>query len=256
MKNVALITGASSGIGKALAEIHAASGDLVIIARSEDELNALKNELEVEYNSTILVIVKDLTVENAPKEVFDHLKRKNIEVEYLINNAGFGGVGKFVNRKLEEDLAMIQLNVMALTSLTRLFLPEMLERNSGKILNISSIASLMPGPNQATYFATKAYVTSFSQAIAGEVADSKVSVTALLPGATKTNFGKVSGMDKTMLFNNPASVNEVAKEGYKAMMKGKLVKKTGIGLSQKIMLLLLPLIPKRILLSTVKKMQQ
>jgi len=257
MKNVALITGASSGLGKEFAKIHASKKkDLVIVARSEDKLLALKKELEQEYAVQVHVIVKDLTDNNAVEEIYAELKNKSISITYLINNAGFGGIGAFTKRDWQEDIAMIQLNIIALTALTRLFLPEMIQKNTGKILNISSTASLMPGPNQAVYFATKAYVTSFSQAIAEEVADYKVSVTALLPGATATNFGKTSGMDKTLLFKETASAKAVAKTGYKAMLNGKLTQKAGLGFLQKIMIGLLPFIPKSILLKQVKHLQR
>lgn len=257
MNKVALITGASSGIGKELAYLHAQQGgDLIIVARSEGKLNELKQELESKHNIQVMCIVKDLSDQQAAAEVYKEVKDAGIAVEYLINNAGFGGIGKFHEREWEKDLSMINLNIIALTALTRFFLPDFVKRNSGRILNVSSTASLLPGPLQAVYYATKAYVTSFSNAIAEELSDTKVTVTALLPGATETSFGKVSGMDKTELFNNTASATEVAKAGYDGMMAGELDVIAGIGGMQKIMMKMMPLLPKKVVLKQVHKMQQ
>lgn len=257
MNKVALITGASSGIGKELAYLHAQQGgDLIIVARSEGKLNELKQELESKHNIQVMCIVKDLSDQQAAAEVYKEVKDAGIAVEYLINNAGFGGIGKFHEREWEKDLSMINLNIIALTALTRFFLPDFVKRNSGRILNVSSTASLLPGPLQAVYYATKAYVTSFSNAVAEELSDTKVTVTALLPGATETSFGKVSGMDKTELFNNTASATEVAKAGYDGMMAGELDVIAGIGGMQKIMMKMMPLLPKKVVLKQVHKMQQ
>lgn len=257
MKNVALITGASSGIGKDFAHIHASKlGDLVILARRAEKLEELKKELEAKYGVTVYTIVKDLSLPSAPKEVYDELKSQNIEVEVLMNNAGFGGIGKFHERKWEEDAQMIDLNIRALTELTRRFLPDFVARNSGKILNVASTAALIPGPLQAVYYASKAYVRSFSLAISSELSDTKVTVTALLPGATATEFGSKSGMDKTSLFNKPFSSMEVAKAGYAAMEKGKLETKAGLSFGQKLMMAFVPLTPMKMILKQVKSMQQ
>lgn len=257
MNKVALITGASSGIGKELAHIHAENGgDLVIVARSEDKLKQLKLALEGKYNINVKVITKDLTKSTAPQEIFDELQQSGIEVEYLMNNAGFGGIGKFHERDWEDDLGMIRLNIIALTALTRLFLPNMVQRNSGRILNTSSTASLMAGPMQAVYFATKAYVTSFSNAIAEELHDTNITVTALMPGATETDFGKISGMDKTPLFDDTASAREVAQTGYDAMMEGDLDALAGLNMAQKMMMKAIPITPKKVLLPQIRKMQE
>lgn len=257
MNNTALITGASSGIGEELARIHAAAGDnLIIVARSADKLNALKEELEQSHNIKVTIIAKDLGLPDAAKEVYNEVKQAGIEVDYLINNAGFGGLGKFHEREWEKDLAMINLNIIALTALTRFFLPDFVKRNSGKILNVSSTASLIPGPLQAVYYATKAYVTSFSNAIAEELHDTNITVTALLPGATETNFGSVSGMDKTDVFKNTASAKSVAKDGYEGMMEGKLNVISGLGFANKLMMSLVPLVPKKIVLRQIRTMQE
>lgn len=257
MTKTALITGASSGIGKALASIHAKRrGNLVIVARREQELKQLKVILERDFAIKVLVIVKDLTQATAVNEIYDIIKQENITIDFLINNAGFGGHGLFYKRDWEEDLAMIQLNIIALSALSRKFLPDMVTRNSGRILNVSSTASLMPGPLQAVYFATKAYVTSFSNALAEELRDTKVTVTNLMPGATDTGFANVSGMDKTALFKNPFTPQEVAQAAYNGMLKGKLDVVSGLTLSQKLMMKTIPITPKKIVLSQIRKMQE
>ncbi|WMX16748.1 MULTISPECIES: SDR family oxidoreductase [unclassified Aureispira] len=257
MKKVALITGASSGIGKEFAFIHAEKGgDLILIARSEDKLNRLKAELEQKYSVNVKIIVKDLTETNATLDIYNEIKDDNITVDYLINNAGFGGQGKFHERAWKDDLAMIHLNIIALTSLTRYFLPDFVARNNGKILNVSSTASLLPGPLQAVYYATKAYVTSFSNAIAEELHDTNITVTALLPGATETGFADTSGMDKTDLFAQAASARSVALDGYNAMLAGKLDVISGLTFTQKMMMAAIPITPKKMLLTQIRKMQE
>jgi len=256
MKKVALITGASTGLGKEFAHIHAEKGgDLVIVARREEKLTALKTLLEEKYGIDVVVISKDLSLANAAQDIYDQVKKQGINIEYLINNAGFGGIGEFYKRELSADLSMINLNIVALTSLTRLFLTDFVSENQGKILNVSSTASLLPGPMQAVYFATKAYVTSFSNAIAEELSDTNITVTNLMPGATATEFGEVSGMDKTPMFQKTASARKVALDGYEAMMKGRLDIISGLTFMQKIMMASIPFTPKKILLKQIKKMQ-
>jgi short-subunit dehydrogenase len=257
MKKTALITGASSGIGKELAHIHAATGgDLVLVARSTQKLNELKIELESKYKIIAAVITKDLTAPNAAQELYDEVKSLDIEVNYLINNAGFGGIGKFLERKLEEDVSMIQLNVVALTQLTHLFSQDFVKRASGKVLNVSSTASLIPGPLQATYYATKAFVTSFSNALSEELRGTGVTVTNLMPGATDTDFGKVSGMDKTKLFDAPVSALQVAQDGYDAMLSGEIDIISGLTFSQKLLMKMMPFMPKKMVLKQIREMQE
>lgn len=257
MKNTALITGASAGIGRELAIIHAEKGgDLVVVARRQEQLEDLKAELESRHGIEVRVLVFDLTDRGAPSAVYQQLKDEGIEIEILINNAGFGGVGKFYERDWNEDLAMIHLNVLALTELTRLFLPDMITRRSGKILNVSSTASLMPGPLQAVYFATKAFVTSLSNALAYELRGTGVTVSALLPGATGTEFARVSGMERSPLFQKTASARRVAEEGYNGMLSGRLNIISGLSLWQRFRLAFVPLLPKSIVMSEVKKLQQ
>lgn len=257
MNNVALITGASSGIGAELAHIHAArGGDLVIVARREDKLDGLKTTLESNHNIEVIVIAKDLSQPGAARAIYDEVKQAGINVQYLINNAGFGGRGKFYERDWDTDLAMINLNVVALTALTRLFLPNFVAHNSGKILNVSSTASLVPGPLQAVYYATKAYVTSFSNAIAEELYDTNVTVTALLPGATNTEFASTANLEATELFSSAASARSVAAAGYEAMLAGKLNVIAGMSFMQRMVMALSPLLPKRMILKQIRQIQE
>lgn len=251
MKKTALITGASSGIGKELAVIHAATGgDVIIVARSLDKLNALKSQLETNHNIRVHVYAVDLTDSIAVNNLYNDITAAGLQVDYLINNAGHGGIGKFHKRDWQDEHSMILLNVVALTQLCNLFLPDFIKRNSGAILNVSSTASLMPGPWQAVYFATKAFVTSLSNAISQEIKDTAVTVTNLMPGATDTDFGKVSGMDKT------ASATTVAQAGYDAMLAGKMDIIAGLSFPQKLMMTTLPITPKKIKLAMVEKMQE
>jgi len=254
----ALITGASSGIGKALAKVHASKrGDLILVARREDKLNELKTELEQSYGINVQYIAKDLADPNAAQEIYDEVMGSGIEVDYLINNAGFGGQGLFHERKWEEDLAMIQLNITTLTALCRLFLPGFVERGHGRILNVSSTASLSPGgPLQAVYFATKHYVTALSYGIAGELTDSEVTVTALLPGATRTEFADSAGMGDTELFKDAFPASVVAEDGYAAMEAGKLDVISRLKFSQKVLMTLVPFMPKKTILKEIRKLQE
>ena len=257
MKNVALITGASSGIGRELALVHARNGsDIVAVASNAERLLSLKRELERDHGIEVMTIARDLTRDGAVADVFNTVQEAGIEVEYLINNAGFGGQGKFHERAWEQDAKMIQLNVVALTELTRLFLPIFVERRRGRILNTSSTVSLVPGPLQAVYYATKAYVTSFSNALAGELHDSPVTVTNLMPGATDTGFVKSSGLENTGMFAHLGSPRAVAEAGYNAMMRGDIEVISGLRLSQRIILFLVPFLPKRAVLAYVRGGQE
>jgi uncharacterized protein len=222
----ALITGASNGIGLELAKIHASKGyNLVLVARNKAKLDTLKVELEQKYSVKILTIGKDLSEINAAKEVYETTTKQNIQVDYLINNAGFGDFGMFVETDWIKEQQMINLNINTLTQFTKLYLKDMVKRRNGKIMNVASTAAFQPGPTMAIYCATKAYVLSFSEAIANEVADKGVTVTALCPGATESGFQAAAAMEKSALVKGkklPTS-QEVAEYGYKAMMKGKTV---------------------------------
>jgi short-subunit dehydrogenase len=222
----ALITGASNGIGLELAKIHASKGDnLVLVARNITKLNQIKTELESQYKISVHIIGKDLSLPNAPQEVYDELKHKNIVIDYLINNAGFGDYGFFYETKWEKELQMINLNITALTHFTKLFLQDMVKRRSGKIMNVASTAAFQSGPTMAIYYASKAYVLSFSEAIDNEVSDKGVTVTTLCPGPTETGFLEAAALQDSKLFKGKkiAGAKEVAEYGHKAMMQGKTV---------------------------------
>ncbi len=222
----ALITGASNGIGLALAKVHAAKGgDLVLVARNKSKLEELKSELENLYKIKVYVIGKDLSVANAAQEVYNETTQRNIQIDYLINNAGFGDFGMFVETDWNKELQMINLNITTLTQFTKLYLKDMVNRNSGKIMNVASTAAFQSGPTMAVYYATKAYVLSFSEAVDNEVRDKGVTITALCPGATESGFQAAAAMEESNLVKGkklPTS-KEVAAYGYKAMMKGKTV---------------------------------
>ena len=251
----ALITGASSGIGKELARIHASKGgNVVLVARRGAELESLRSELEEKYKVDVSIFQQDLTKEGAAKNVYEFCKEKNIEIEYLMNNAGFGGHGNFVDRPLDKDVEMIHLNIQALIELSHLFLQEMKKRKSGKILNTASTAGYLPGPLQATYFATKAFVVSFTKGISHELKPHGITVTALCPGPVKTEFEFVAGMGNGDMFKNGATAYSTALKGYNAMMKGKRICISDIGLNFMIKFLL-PVIPDSILLRVIQKMQ-
>jgi hypothetical protein len=230
-RNTALITGASFGIGLELARIFAREGhNLVLVARSADRLRALASELEKSQATRSLILAADLTEPGAAAYVLDQTKRANITVDILVNNAGFGQYGLFVENDLEECLRQVQLNITTLTHLTRLYLPEMIARKSGRILNVASAAAFMPGPLMAVYFATKAYVLHFSEAIANELAGSGVTVTCLCPGATTTEFHKrAKATAMRFLKWGTMDAHTVAEDGYRALMAGKPVAISGFG---------------------------
>ena len=226
MKRTALITGASGGLGTEFARIHAAKGDnLVLVARNKDKMDALKLELINQFGIDVYVIPIDLSEPAAAKVIYNELQVRDIAVDYLINNAGFGDFGFFALCNWDKQLEMINLNVTALTYLTRLFLSDMIDNKFGKILNVASTAAFQPGPTMSIYFATKAFVLSFSEAIANELQGTEVTVTALCPGATNTGFKAVADLGESNLFKGRgiASSKSVAEFGYNAMMKGKAV---------------------------------
>ena len=256
MKNTALITGASSGIGKELARIHAKNnGDLILVARRLNLLESLKEELETTFSIQVLVFEFDLTETNSGSKLVDLIKEKNIKINYLFNNAGFGGYGDFVERELNLDLEMIQLNVTALVELTHGIANQMIENGGGKILNTASTAGFLPGPLQATYFATKAFVVSFSQALNQELRSKNVSVTALCPGPVQTEFIAVAGMSKSKMFQGAKSAEYTAKKGYNALMNDKLICISEPSLHFLINYMLW-MVPRRMVLKMVDRMQR
>ena len=226
MKNTALITGASNGIGLELAKIHASrGGDLVLVARNKAKLDELKVALENQFKVSVYTIGKDLSAINSAQEVYEETSKKNILIDYLINNAGFGDFGMFSETNWDKELQMINLNITTLTLFTKLYLQDMVKRGSGKILNVASTASFQPGPTMAVYCATKAYVLSFTEAISSEVSKKGITITALCPGATETGFQAAGSMEESNLFKGKKlpSAKNVAEYGYTSMIKGKTV---------------------------------
>ena len=225
----ALITGASSGIGLELANVFARNGyDLVLVARREDKLLALQSTLEARYGIRAKVLCADLSEPNAPGELFDALQEEKVTIDILVNNAGFATYGEFAQTDLDTELQLLQVNIAALTHLTKLFLPPMLERKRGKILNVASIAAFQPGPLMAVYYASKAYVLSFSEALSEELDGSGVSVTCLCPGTTTSGFQERAAMQSSKLVQGALmSAATVANRGYRALMRGQRVSVPG-----------------------------
>ncbi|HKH98142.1 MAG TPA: SDR family oxidoreductase [Candidatus Sulfotelmatobacter sp.] len=224
-----LITGASGGIGYELAKLFARDHhNLVLVARSADKLAQVAAELQP-AGVTVKTIALDLAAPPAPRFLFDQLQREGINVDILVNNAGFGAFGEFAEMSDDEILGQISLNITALTELTRLFLPPMIARRSGRILNVASTAAFQPGPLMAVYYATKAYVLSFSEAIANELRHSGVTVTCFCPGATHTGFARRAGTEKSRLFKQLGAMGaeKVALDGYRALMEGRTLAISG-----------------------------
>jgi short-subunit dehydrogenase len=250
----ALITGASSGIGYELAKIHAAKGgDLVLVARNKAKLDELKVELEKQFNVSVYTIGKDLSNVDAALEVYKETSEKGIQIDYLINNAGFGDFGMFSETEWEKEHQMINLNITALTYFTKLYLKDMLKRKSGKIMNVASTAAFVPGPTMAVYCATKPYVLSFSEAVDNEVREFGVSVTALCPGATESGFMTAASAENSSLFKGKKlpSSKEVAEYGYNAMLKGKAV--VIHGLPNKILAFIVRFTPRKLVVKISRK---
>ena len=222
----ALVTGASGGIGLELARLFAKGGhDLILVARNEAKLNELALYLGKMYRCNVEVIPADLSQPEVPEALVEELKTRGLTVDVLVNNAGFGESKPFVEQDLRRIMEMIQLNMTTLTQLTRLILPRMIAAKQGRILNVASIAAFLPGPLMAVYYASKAYVLSFSEAIANELKGTGVTVTALCPGPTRTGFATAAGATATNLFQTPGVMDAapVAEAGYRGCMKGKAV---------------------------------
>ena len=227
----ALITGGSGGIGLEIAKVLAREGfDLVLVARKRDTLEAAAGQIEGKFDVRVQVFAADLRRPDAPQTIFNFLHNENIPIEVLVNNAGFGLGGEFADTKIQRELEMIQVNIAALTHLTKLFLPAMIKRKSGRVLNLASTAAFQPGPLMAVYYATKAYVLSFSEALAEELRHSGVTVTALCPGATRTDFAATAEVGNSRLFAafGIADAADVAEFGVAAMMHGRRVAIPGI----------------------------
>ncbi len=255
-RKTALITGASFGIGLELARIFAREGhDLVLVARSADKLRQLASELEKAHSTRSLILAVDLSDPGAAAYVLDQTTRANITVDILVNNAGFGQYGFFAENDLEECLRQIQLNVTTLTHLTRLYLPEMIKRKSGRILNVASTAAFQAGPLMAVYYATKAYVLHLSEAIANELQGTGVTVTCLCPGPTATEFqerAKITGIRLAM--HGTMDARTVAEDGYRALMAGKPVVISGF--KNWLVAQSVRFAPRRMVAAVVRKLQE
>ncbi|MFL5406040.1 MAG: SDR family NAD(P)-dependent oxidoreductase [Myxococcales bacterium] len=219
----ALITGASSGLGAEYARLFAADKhDLLLVARRRDRLEALASELRGAHSVRVLVAAADLASADGPRRVIEEASRAGLQIDFLVNNAGSGASGAFAELEAGRELEMIQLNITSLVTLTRALLPAMIERRSGRILNIGSTAGFPPGPFMAVYYASKAFVNSFTEALWYELRGTGVSATVSCPGATATEFADVAGSSQSLLFRlGAADPKRVAAEGYRAMKKGK-----------------------------------
>jgi short-subunit dehydrogenase len=231
-RELALITGASTGIGAALAACFAEGGfDLVLVARSADKLAALAGRLREQYQVQVWVEPFDLSLESSVNKLHARMEKKQLHVDVLVNNAGVLEHGSFVNIDPARQLGMIELNVLGLTAMLNQFVPGMVERGRGKVLNVASIAAFQPIPGLATYAATKAYVLSLSEALAEELRPAGVSVTALCPGITATNMMASAQQQSSSLTQLPSivigEVGQVAREGYEACMAGEAIRVPG-----------------------------
>jgi uncharacterized protein len=259
-EQTALITGASGGIGLDLAREFAKDGyNLVLVARSKDKLEKIAQDFAKQYNISATVIAKDLSKTSAPDELYNELKTQGIQIDALVNNAGFATYGKFVEIPLEQELQEMQLNMVTLTHLSKLFGGDMVARRNGKILNVASTAAFQPGPLMAVYYATKAYVLSFSEALANELEGTGVTVTVLCPGPTESGFQERAAMQESKLIQKGGIAKmmtsaEVAAQGYEATKRGQTVIIPGF-MNQ--MGTLLPrFLPRNMVTRTVRNMQE
>lgn len=251
-----LITGASSGIGLELARRFGKEGyNLLLVSRDKSQLTEIAVQIRSEYKVSVGVIAHDLSKENAAVELYDLIKKNNQKVLILVNNAGFGGYGAHLERKLEDEHGMINCNVQSLMGLSRLFGADMQATGQGKILNVASVAGFLPGPYQSVYFATKAFVVSYSVALARELKGTGVTVSCLCPGPTSTRFSERAGFGaKNELFAKAADAESVAHAGFDGLMSGKLLIVPGF--QNKVSVWLSGLVCKSILADVVAKMQK
>ncbi len=228
MKTV-LITGASGGIGKVFAQIFAKNNyNLVLVARNEEKLNRIARELQTQYKVKVSILVEDLSKSETASKVYNAIKEREIIIDILINNAGFGDFGNFVDEDLKTVTEMIHLNITTLTEMTFLFVKDMKARDSGKILNIASTAAFQPLPKFAVYAATKSYVLHFTEALHYELKNTNIAVSVLCPGPTATGFAKRANADKLNFFKNSMDSKIVAQIGYEGLMKNKMTVISGL----------------------------
>lgn len=248
-----LVTGASAGIGVELARLFAADGsDLVLVARREDRLRALADELAAAHGVDVDVIVQDLSEPDAAATLTDRLSEAGTAVDVLVNNAGFGATGRFAELELERQLAMMRLNIVTLTELTHRLLPQIRERGRGGVLNVASTAGFQPGPSMAVYYATKAFVLHFTEAVREELLGTGVTITALCPGPTWTEFMDVAGLGHPPMFNLFAmKADRAARAGHRGFRRRKPVVVPGIG--NKLGTFLVRLTPRRLVPKVVRR---
>lgn len=257
MREWALVTGASSGIGLEFARILAREGyNLVVAARRLERLQELATNLRELYGSEVEAVGSDLSAPDGAAELYRTVRERDILPHVLINNAGIGDLGEFAEIDIERLTSMIEINCVSLAQLTRLFLPGILARGGGRVLNVSSAAAFQPGPYMAAYYATKAFVQSLSEALSEELSDRGVTVTALCPGPTRSEFQEVARMDTEKYFSNSGipTAQEVAEHGYTAMLKGKRVAIHGFRF--KLLLFVTRFLPRRVVVSVVSRVQQ
>jgi hypothetical protein len=251
----ALITGASGGIGKAFAlELAARKINVVLVARSEEKLNQLASQLQQQYNVQVEVLVKDLTEPTATQEVFDAIKEKGFTIDLLINNAGFGDYGDFSERERERQIKIVQLNIQALVDLTHRFLSLMRQRNSGSIINVSSITAFQPMPYLSVYSASKAFILNFSQALWAENRSHGVRILCVCPGPTETNFFTEASFPKSLTgkANKIATAEEVVQDALRALERGDSTVVSG-GIGSQFISRLSRFVPKQALVSLLEK---
>ena len=251
-EGTALVTGASEGIGYELTRLFAENGyDVVMVARSKDRMNEIADEVENEFGISARVIKKDLSVPGSSEEVYE----ESPEIDVLVNNAGIGTCGFFHENDTVREVDTVRLNVETPTHLTRLFLEDMVERDEGRILNVSSMAAFQPGPTMAVYYATKAYLLSFSEALSNELKGTGVSVTALCPGPTETAFIQKAGEENSRINEgDKMSQRTVAEAGYNGLMKGKNVVVPGF--KNRMLVRLTKLAPKSLVIRVVRYLQE
>jgi uncharacterized protein len=251
----ALITGASSGIGWELAKLFAADkSNLVLVARRRENLDQLAAEVHDAQGVEARVLSADLADPTAPQTIFDQLARDGVLVDVLVNNAGFGAVGPVSEVPLQRQLDMIAVNVTALTHLTRLFLPGMINRRRGGILNVGSTAGFQPGPNMAVYYATKAYVLSFTEALAEELLGTGVTATCFAPGPTATGFAAAAEMEESLLFRmGVMSAESAARIGYHGFRRGRVIAISG--LTNRLGAFAVRLAPRKLVRKITKRLQ-
>jgi uncharacterized protein len=256
-KGTALITGASSGIGYELARCFAEEGhNVILVSRNQGELRAIADDFEATYGIQAMPLAKDLFNCGAPQEIYDEIQQARIRVDFLVNDAGQGVYGKFAETSLEKELDTIQLNVVALTVLTKLFLKDMLKRNEGRILQVASLVSRAPTPYAAVYSATKGFVYNLAVAISSELEGTNVTMTTLRPGATATAFFNKAHAEEMRLIKEGklGPADKVARDGYEALMRGDTVVVSG--LPNKIQAALAEVLPEKVLTKRTKKMHE